>query len=341
MIDSVKVPADEVKPYQFSRKDGLVGLMDRGGSNLARINEQFKEATGESIVRIVATTQPNHPDCKARQRAEEFKVPFVAVDFPGYEVERSVQPGDYFWALKGRQDKIKSNLLPERIIQVRADVCKILADELHKAMNSEGINENIPQFAAGCMSLLGRKYVSKNFILNVHPGDLTKYSLDGRMRAERTIVGDGWIPPAKAISAGHEVLYSSMHLMIPKTDAGSVQMRGYGLPIDHNWLLGRVDIKNKDVLKLVGEAAQNALKYLGDHVIAGATFWDLFEGNWGLRYDKVLAYKSKGEWNLVPNGIMIEDHVKNNPNSVFKRDKDFIDKKVSEFYSAVEKISKS
>ncbi len=338
---SLKVPADEVKPYQFSRKDGLVGLMDRGGSNLVRINEQFRESTGENIVRLIATTQPNHPDCRAEQRADKFGVPFVTVDFPRYEAKNDVQPGDYFWALKGRRDKIRSNLPTDQIIQIRECACDILDGEIRSNLESAGVKGELPQFGAGCMSLLGKGYVRENFVLNVHPGDLTKYSLNGTKRGERTIVGDGWIPPAKAISAGHEILYSSMHMMIPKTDAGSVQMRGYGLPIDYNWLLSRVNIKNKETLKLVGEAAQNALKYIGDHVIAGATFWDLFEGNWGMHESRVLAYRSEGEWYLVPNGIMIEDHVANNPNSVFKRSKEFIDEKVREFYSAVEKIGKS
>jgi hypothetical protein len=115
-------------------------------------------------------------------------------------------------------------------------------------------------------------------------------------------------------------------------------MRGYGLPIDYNFLLSRANMKDPVVRKKVGEAAQDTLKYLGDHVAAGAVFHDLFKQNWGVHRTGMLAYRSKGDWFLAPNGITIEDHIANNPDTVFQRDKKFIDEKVQSFYAAVEKI---
>ncbi len=359
MINSVKVLESEVVKHEFKRENGIIGLMDRGGSNLAKINDQFREATGSPIVRLVVTTQASHPECNARKRAEEFNVPLVdKVDFLKYEELHGVFPGDYFLALKYVKEnddgvrekilsKIKSPLKPESIIQVRSDACRMLKSHIYNTIERLGVPQNMPAFGAGCMSLLSEEFVDTEnqgdafYIENVHPGDLTKHELNGIKRGLRNITGDGWIPPAKAISAGHEVLYSSMHHMDPEMDAGRLRMRGYALRIDYNRLLSRVNIKKREQLEQVGRAAQDALKYLGDHVIAGATFWDLFEGNWGVHKSGVLAYRSGEEWYLAANGIMIEDHVANNPNTVFKRSKEFIDEKVSEFYSAIEKIGKA
>ncbi len=338
IADSKQVRKEEVTVKQYDRDDGIVGLMDRGGSNLAKIDEQFKQATADGIVRIIATTQASHPDCNARNRAKEFGVPLVdEVDFLKYEEEKGVKQGDYYWALQGPKYfwKIKSKVHPNKIIEIRNDLCKLLVEKLYVVMEREGIKKTIPQFAAGCMSLLSPEYVTPHYVLNIHPGDLTKHELDGMERGKRSIVGDAWKPPARAILAGHETLYSSMHVMIPKMDAGPVLMRGYGLPIDYNQLLTTAAIHKPSVLKNVGSAAQEALKYLGDHVIAGATFWDLFQGNWGT-HAGIPAYKFKDIWHLAPNGIMIEDHVLNNPKTPFKRDQLFIDNKIEEFYAKIQ-----
>ena len=338
----VKVPESEVKPYQYDRANGIVGLMDRGGSNLAKINEQFKKATGDPIVRIIATTQPNHRDCRARERAEEFGIPLVdEVDFLKYEEDHGVKPGDYFWALQGQENhgRIKSKVPPDKIIQIRADVCNQFLEKLHTRMHREGINTDSPQFAAGCMSLLSADYVTISYVLNIHPGDLTKHHLNGLSRGKRCVVGDAWKPSALALLAGHDTLYSSIHRMIPEMDAGPVFMRGYGLPMDYNRLLSLIDIKDKKLLKQVGSAAQDALKHLGDHVIAGATFQDLFDGFWGLHQDGMLAYCLEGEWYLTPSGIKMDDHVANNPDTIFKRDPEFIEDKIEGVFNEIEKIS--
>ncbi|MCX6706675.1 MAG: hypothetical protein NT001_00865 [Candidatus Woesearchaeota archaeon] len=340
ITDSVHIlDESKVKIYHPDIKKGLVGWMDCGGSNLAKINEQLP-----GIVRIVVTTRIDHPDVRARQRAEEFDVPLVELDFRRYEEEHGVKPGDYFKALNpDMHHQIKSQLSPEQIIQVRKDVCRQFLDKIYDAMDKHDISREIPMFAAGGMALLSGEFVNSFYILNVHPGDLTKYSNDGITRGRRTIVGDGWIPPARAIAAGHESLYSSMHTMVPEMDAGPVHMRGYALPIDYNWLMSKGDIRDPEVLKKVGSAAQETLKHIGDHVIAGATFLDLFDGRWGMHESGVLAYRADALWHLAPNGIMIEDHVKYRNgygSTLFKRDNEFIEGKVREFYDAVTKIIK-
>jgi len=362
-----KVNESEVTPYTYNKEDGLIGWMDCSGSNLAKINEQIP-----GIVRIIATTRINHPEVRARERAEELgiangveKLPLVELDFRKYEEEHSVHPGDYFKAIKLRDleeelknakganeiylkarvekisGRIKSTLTPQEILQVRDDVCKLFMDKIYKRIDKEGLSKNMPMFAAGGMALLSEEFVNTFDIENVHPGDVTKYDLKGVLRNRRMIVGDGWIPPAKAISVGHELLCSSMHKMIYEMDAGPVYMRGYWLPIDYNYLLSKVDISDKKVLKQVGSAAQEALKHIGDHVIAGATFHDMFEGNWGEHTSGMLAYRFKGEWYLVPNGIMVDDHVANNPDTVFDRDLVFLEEKTQEFYKVIDEISKN
>jgi len=344
ITDSVKVPESEVEPYKYNWEDGLLVLMDCGGSNAVKVNEQLKEANPKFPgVRIIATGRgPNHPECKARQRKEEMKVPLAEVDFRKEEERFGIAKGDYFKAVTyGSDAKLRGELNYLAVIDARDKISRKFLRKIHEKMSEHKIPRNIPTFAAGFMQLLSLYATTALNMENVHPGDVTKYSLDGVMRDKRIIVGDAWIPPAKAISAGHEILYSSMHKLIHEMDAGPVYMRGYGLPIDYNCLLSKVDIFDKKVLKQVAGAAQETLKYIGDHVIAGATFQDLFEGNWG-KHEPTgkMAYRFDGEWYLAPNGIMVEDHVANNPQTVFQRDKDFLEEKIKDFYSAVDKISK-
>ncbi|MFB6077229.1 MAG: hypothetical protein ABEK12_03810, partial [Candidatus Nanohaloarchaea archaeon] len=223
--------------------------------------------------------------------------------------------------------------------RVRREACRAFRDRLHETMDAEGIPRDLPVFAAGFMTVLPPDFVDGFFIVNVHPGDLTKYTLqDGLLRGERSLVGGGWRPAAKAISAGHDTLTSSLHLMTPELDAGPVFMRGYRLPVDYNRLLAAVDIEDRDTLREVATAAQQTLKHIGDHVVAGATFHDLFQGNWGRHGSGSLAYRAGDDWYLAPNGIDIHDHVANNPDSPFALDGASIQEHIDEFYAAVDRI---
>jgi len=362
MLKARQVPKREVEIFDYSRDNGIIGWMDCGGSNLVKINDQLG-----GIVRIVATTRPDgRQGCKAKQRAGEFDVPYAFFDIAAFEESRGVYPGDYFKALRyveldnmlkeveprskeGQilylqkrvwERKIKSRMQPGGIITTRDTACKRFMDEIYDKMEEAGLTEDLPMFAAGGMALLSKQFVENFFILNVHPGDVTKHSLEGTLRGERMIVGDGWIPPARAISAGHETLYSSMHGMIYEMDAGPNYMRGYGLPIDYNYIMSRVDIRDKETLKLLGEAAQEVLKHIGDHVIAGATFMDVFDKRWGMHTSGVQAYKRGNYWHLQPNGIMIQDHVANHESTPFARSDDFVEKQVAKFYREVDNIAR-
>jgi len=239
------------------------------------------------------------------------------------------------------ESKIKSDIQPGGIITVRDTACKRFMDEIYDKLDEARLPEELPMFAAGGMALLSKKFVENFFILNVHPGDVTKYTPDGILRGERIVVGEGWIPSARAISAGHEVLYSSMHGMIHEMDAGANYMRGYGLPIDYGYIMSKVDITDKRVLKMLGEAAQDVLKNIGDHVIAGATFMDVFDGLWGMHESGVQAYKAGSYWNLQPVGIRIEDHIENhNGDTPFARDDKFVAGQIAKFYKEVDRIGR-
>ncbi len=330
ITNSVEVPENEVKPFNYQQENGIVGLMDCGGSNLVKINEQIP-----GIVKLIATSRINHPEVKAREKAVLLEVSLVEFDFDDHEKEQGVNPGDYLDVTTGL-----SSSKTEKIIQVRKDVCDKFQDLLYQEMDNEKISKTLPIFAAGFMKILSEEFVNNNYILNVHPGDLTKFNIKNELfRDKKIITGDAWKPSAKAISAGHEILYSSMHKMTAELDAGPVHMRGYGLPVDYNFLLSRIDINNRKMLKAVGSAAQETLKHLGDHVIAGATFQDIFDGNWG-QHEKGLAYKYKENWYLAPNGIRIEDHITNTRDSPFERTPAFVDEKINEFYDKVIEISK-
>ena len=93
---SKKIPESEVEKAEYSKENGILGLMDCGGSNLVKIKEQIP-----GIVRIIGTGRgPDHPECKARQRKEEMQVPFVEHDFRAEEEKKGVAAGDYFKALQ-------------------------------------------------------------------------------------------------------------------------------------------------------------------------------------------------------------------------------------------------
>lgn len=373
ITDSVKISESEVEVFDYKAKDGLIVLMDCGGSNAEKVDEQLRQADPEFRgIRLIATGRKPWQDCKAKQRAEELKVPLVELDFQKLEEEQEVFPGDYLKAMqileierqlrleKGKDPmplargaeeaylvvkkaelvrNIRSELYPEEIVEVRKQICTQFIDEIKRVKQQQGIGD-IPCFAAGFMQLLSKDAVEYLNPENVHPGDVTKYSLNDKLRGSRIIVGDAWIPPARAISSGHDMLYSSMHKLIDEMDAGPVYMRGYGLPIDYNYLLSRVDIRKKKVLEAVGTAAQEALKHIGDHVIAGAVFKDIYDRNWGCHIPSgSLTYRFNGEWFLAPNSIMIQDHIANNPKTVFQRDQGFIDDKAQEFYKEVDKIA--
>ena len=346
--------------------------MDCGGSNLVKINEQLG-----GIVKIIATTRPegHRFESSAREKAKIIgeingvgELLVAEYDIEAFERSRRVLPGDYYKALvvvaldeqlKGLEprseealvvyhqkklweSRIKSAIQPGGIITVRDTACKRFMDEIYDKLEEAGLPEDLPMFAAGGMALLSKKFVESFFILNVHPGDVTKYTLDGILRDQRLVVGDGWIPPARAISAGHEVLYSSIHGMIHEMDAGANYMRGYGLPIDYGYIMSRVDITDKRVLKMLGEAAQDVLKNIGDHVIAGATFMDVFDGVWGMHKSGTLAYNgTDNKWYLQPVGIRIEDHIKNHEGATpFARDDDFVAGQIAKFYKEVDRIGR-
>jgi len=68
---------------------------------------------------------------------------------------------------------------------------------------------------------------------------------------------------------------------------------------------------------------------------------DHFNGRWGIQ-DKTgrLVYKTSEGWRSVhPNGITIEDHLAENPNSPYARTKEFIIQETAQFYFAVDDIA--
>ncbi|MFC1648066.1 hypothetical protein ACFL1B_01270 [Nanoarchaeota archaeon] len=304
-----------MKNLEFTQDNGIIGLMDGNGSNLETLNKKMP-----GVVKLIGTSNPKS---KARKKANAWKVPLVEMDFSAFEKEKGVNKGDFLKVISGK--KIHSKLTPQEVIQVRQEACSEFSALIKKALKDNGINKKIPVFAAGFMAILSEDFVNDWFILNVHPGDLTMDDGD-----KRILSGGAWVPSKKALLAGHGNLYTSMHLMTPDLDAGPVFMRGYALPVDYD----KIELSNHEQLKKAAIAAQKALKYIGDHVVAGATFLDLFKGNWAMK-DGKLFYKFKGKWQEVPDGIVIEEHVENNPDTPFKLDDAYVQKIIDGFYSTL------
>lgn len=351
------IPAEKVAQIYFSREEGLIGGMDCSGSNLVELNRQMP-----GVIKMLVTTRAlDHPESGFVEKQKLLGVPPAMFDFAKYEEEHGVAKGDYWRALKILELKqiLASGLLPEMnkaaqaltnryaseirsgkpldyIITVRTDACLHLMDRIQDVRDREGIKTNL-MFAAGLMALFSPEFVKSYFIMNVHPGDLTQLIPDGLFRGYRLLTGDAEVPSEKALLAGMKTLYSSIHLMVQDMDAGQLFMRGYGLPVDYNRLEG-IDLSLKEKRKPLAKEAQKVLKYIGDHCIAGATFMELFEGNFGW-HNKILVYREKGVWRQVPDGIIIEGHAANHSgHTPFARDEKFIDEKVGLFYAKAKEL---
>ena len=324
-----KVDPAKVEIYSYDLEDGIVGQMDGSGSNVLKIDESMP-----GVVKMLITSRIDHPDVQARERATDLEVPLVEVDFAEFEKSKGVEKGMFVRAVNNidaLEDK-DIKMAYQYTVDVRDQACKELLKNMYDQMDAYGIKKDIPHFGAGFMSLWSDDAIKDLFVLTVHPGDLTKYSNDHLIRGQRRLTGDAWVPSARAFAAGDEELYSSIFLTMPGMDTGEVFMRGYALPVDYNRL--QIDERDKEQLKIAGKAAQNTLKHIGDHVIAGATFKDLFEGKWG-RSDGDLVYRFMDDWYKVPNGIRIQDHVINTRQTPFQLDPFTIEQKVEEFYDMV------
>ncbi|MFH1510181.1 MAG: hypothetical protein ABIF10_00690 [Candidatus Woesearchaeota archaeon] len=325
------IPSSSVEVFSYDRKDGIICLMDCGGSNVKKINEQIP-----GIVRIIATARIDHPEVGARERAKEIGVPLVEMDLESYEKERGIKRGDYYRAIINA----KPSEADRAAIQTRKDFFKEFYGKILEEMAQQRISQEIPCFAAGFMQLIPDDYVSRLLTGNVHPGDLVVRETreDGSL-GKRLLYGDAWVPSAKAMRHRCSKLRSSFHLMTAKVDAGPIFMRGYELPMDYKYLAKHVDFEDKKQLKIAAGHAQDCLKHIGDHVIAGATFDDLLDGLWGKwKGSDWLCYKVKGDWHPAPDGILVEDHLLNKPESVFKRSDEFIKQKIDEFYDEIAKV---
>ena len=80
---AIMVPEEEVTVYEAKKEDGIIGMMDCGGSNLVKINEQIQDS-----VRLLVTSRIDHKECSVREKQKLFNVPLVDEDFEKYEAEQ-------------------------------------------------------------------------------------------------------------------------------------------------------------------------------------------------------------------------------------------------------------
>ena len=317
--NAIPVSEDTIEQYVYEQR-GIVGLADGGGSNLQQVHDK-----GIPILLIGSSRDKDHPKSSVVERAEGFDVRSVHVNFAAYEKERGTR-GEYLAALDPSSDMEDERR--EYVIEVRRDVCRLLSDELHKEMHRLGIPEDTPMFSAGFMQALSDEFVNEHYVDNIHPGDLRHPGRDGRPY----LAGPSWEPSRKAIRAGHKMLYSTVHKMTAGLDAGPIRMRGYGLPIHQRYAM---KIDDDKFMRQVAQYAQETLKLIGDYMAAGATFYDLFAGNWATHKETgAVAYRFQGHWYLVPQGIEMSDHVRNNYGTPFRMNLTALDETVTREFTA-------
>ncbi len=342
ITDAVQVPADSVTPYNFRRENGIFAMMDGTGSTVENLTRQMP-----GLIRFLVTSRSAEQGSSADRRGKELDVPVVYLNLWQFESERGVKRGDY---LKVLTFNYHGNKTPQEVMQVRADFCSTLSDKICKEIEKCGATptqhgyEGMPGLAAGWEVLNSQKFTIQFFVANDHPGKLTHYVLhqdspNQWSRNSRSLVGLGWVPSAKAILAGDEELFTTSHLMTFHMDQGPIFMRGYPLRVNQNRLQCMIHYGDQEKVQAVAEAAQTALKHIGDYVVSVGFFTDLFQGNWGLHQDGRVAYCFQGKWYHAPAGIQIYDHLANNPGTPARRTEQFLQEKHREFYDKVLEIA--
>jgi len=156
------------------------------------------------------------------------------------------------------------------------------------------------EFGINCVALAGYDWkvtpiLCNSFLTtNVHPGRLDVKDENGKPKYR----GLAWVPSAKAILAGDNEVYTSVHLVTPELDNGAVIAVSEAQPVP---LEARVD----DRKKLLGEA--ESLKGISDFIrkhpsITKDELCALFP-IYRLAADCQKRLKENGDWLVYPQAI--------------------------------------
>lgn len=176
-------------------------------------------------------------------------------------------------------------------------------------------SELLSDYGVDCVALAGYDWIvtpvicDKKLTVNVHPGFLPKKKHNGRP----AYAGLGWEPSAKAVLAGENNVYTSVHVVTPVLDGGPVLDVSDPVPVpekvrsleDRAVLLGMAesvrqisafmkanpDFPDEELRRLfpiygIAKDLQEQLKVKGDWVVFPRTLRRIAEGRYSVDGDK-------------------------------------------------------
>ena len=238
-------------PQVRGRVMRVAAFMSGSGTNVIRLLERAKELenkSGGSPFRIIFIFSDRSDGVSAGEKiALDTGIPYIS-----YDIRK-------FYSLKGLK---RSHLTPEGIAARRE--CDSMAAHLIKAFDIDIIA------LAGYMS-----YLTLNRSVNVHPGDLSILTPDGK----RKYVGDHAV--ADAIVSGETSLRSSTIWTDAGVDTGPLLMVSNSLKVELPFPLAEL-LKDRPAFKKVVDEHQRRLKEIGDWKIFPLTVEMIAKGRFSL-----------------------------------------------------------
>ena len=172
--------------------------MSGKGSNAIKILERFIEQRDSDEVSFEPVLLfSDNPESNAAKIAEDFRKKH------GLSLSLFVDPIKEFYRQAGCND-----------------LSDMTVRESYDKRHARMLNEFCVDFVAYAgYDWIATQPILRDFLtVNVHPGDLRVLDEDGRPKYR----GLGWVPSAKAILNGENEVYTSVHMVIEKLDAGPI-----------------------------------------------------------------------------------------------------------------------
>ena len=255
-------------------------LLSGEGSNAEAVLHYCRGGRRAFSVEVLVT---DNPRSRAAEIARAYDLPAVLLDLRAFYIEHG-------------EDSIKLDS------PARRELRTAWSERLYREVRRYGIELVLFAGFIPMTNLTG-----KLPCLNVHPGDLTAVSPDGR----RIFAGLHYKPVEDALCRGEKTLRSSVILAQPYTgsgqrdmDSGPVIGISPEIPVEiapdtpetlaslRAARTGRPD----DRLRRLAESHIRRMKLLGDHVIFSPAAEDFSRGRFALGDDGGLLYDRGGQW---------------------------------------------
>jgi len=159
----------------------------------------------------------------------------------------------------------------------------------------------LSEFGINCVALAGYDRIvtpqicNTFFTINVHPGDLRARDEDGNPR----YAGLAWVPSAKAVLAGERKVHTSVHIVTPKVDDGTVLAVSTHIDVPAKVL----SLENRAVLLGEGTSIQQISDILKANPDMPENVRRARFPLYGVASDLQNELKVKGDWVVFPQAL--------------------------------------